>query len=115
MIALGTNNDLDVSQSSGASFANRVVDPVVRYASKYAGMTIAGANDMEPGFRATYAQSSAWLTGYLGATQAPYVSGAPVWDVVANHLKSGKPPNRDAPGVALKGVDDNPGMSGHHP
>jgi len=41
--------------------------------------------------------------------------GTPVWDVVANHLKSGKPPNRDAPGVTLKGVDDNPGLSGHHP
>ena len=41
--------------------------------------------------------------------------GTPVWDVVANHLKSGKPPNRDAPGVTLKGVDGNPGISGHHP
>jgi sulfur-oxidizing protein SoxB len=40
--------------------------------------------------------------------------GAPVWDVVANHLKSGKPPNRDAPGVTLKGVDGNPGIAGHH-
>ena len=41
--------------------------------------------------------------------------GTPVWDVVANHLKSGKPPNRDAPGVTLKGVDGNPGIAGHHP
>ena len=40
--------------------------------------------------------------------------GTPVWDVVANHLKSGKPPNRDAPGVTLIGVDDNPGIAGHH-
>jgi sulfur-oxidizing protein SoxB len=39
--------------------------------------------------------------------------GAPVWDVVANHLKSGKPPNRDAPGVTLRGVDGNPGMAGN--
>ena len=41
--------------------------------------------------------------------------GAPIWDVVANHLKSGKPPNRDAPGVTLKGVEGNPGISGHQP
>jgi sulfur-oxidizing protein SoxB len=40
-------------------------------------------------------------------------SGAPVWDVVAKHLKSGKPPNRSAPGVTLKGVEDNPGIAGH--
>jgi len=36
--------------------------------------------------------------------------GAPVWDVVASHLRSGKPPNRQTPGVTLKGVDDNPGI-----
>jgi sulfur-oxidizing protein SoxB len=37
--------------------------------------------------------------------------GTAVWDVVANHLKSGKPPNRQPPGVTLKGVDDNPGIA----
>jgi len=39
-------------------------------------------------------------------------SGAPVWDVVANHLRSGRPPNRSLPGVTLKGVDGNPGIAG---
>ncbi len=39
-------------------------------------------------------------------------SGAPVWDVVAKHLRAGRPPNRDAPGVTLKGVEDNPGIAG---
>ena len=39
-------------------------------------------------------------------------AGAPIWDVVAKHLKSGKPPNRSAPGVTLKGVDGNPGIAG---
>jgi S-sulfosulfanyl-L-cysteine sulfohydrolase len=39
-------------------------------------------------------------------------SGAPVWDVVIRHLRSGRPPNRAAPGVTLKGVDGNPGISG---
>jgi S-sulfosulfanyl-L-cysteine sulfohydrolase len=38
--------------------------------------------------------------------------GAPVWDLVASHLRSGKPPNRQIPGVTLKGVDDNPGIGG---
>src|SRR3954452_24276199 len=39
-------------------------------------------------------------------------TGAPVWDVVAQHLRSGKPPNRSPPGVTLKGVEDNPGIAG---
>ena len=39
-------------------------------------------------------------------------SGAPIWDVVARHLRSGKPPNRSLPGVTLKGVEDNPGIAG---
>jgi sulfur-oxidizing protein SoxB len=39
-------------------------------------------------------------------------TGAPIWDVVARHLKSGKPPNRSLPGVTLKGVEDNPGIAG---
>ena len=39
-------------------------------------------------------------------------TGAPVWDVVARHLQSGKPPNRQTSGVTLKGVDDNPGIAG---
>jgi sulfur-oxidizing protein SoxB len=38
--------------------------------------------------------------------------GAPVWDVVASHLRSGRPPNRQTVGVTLKGVDDNPGIAG---
>jgi len=38
-------------------------------------------------------------------------SGAPVWDVVAKHLRAGRPPNRDTPGVTLRGVDDNPGIA----
>ena len=39
-------------------------------------------------------------------------NGAPIWDVVARHLRSGKPPNRSLPGVTLKGVEDNPGIAG---
>ncbi|MHC2338356.1 thiosulfohydrolase SoxB [Bradyrhizobium sp. USDA 4454] len=38
-------------------------------------------------------------------------SGAPIWDVVARHLRAGRPPNRNEPGVTLKGVEDNPGIA----
>lgn len=64
------------------------------------------------GGRALEAGKSYKVAGWASVTEQ---KGAPVWDVVASHLKSGKPPNRDAPGVTLKGVDDNPGISGHHP
>jgi S-sulfosulfanyl-L-cysteine sulfohydrolase len=30
---------------------------------------------------------------------------------LANHLRSGKPPNRQPPGVTLRGVEDNPGIA----
>jgi hypothetical protein len=75
VIALGTNNDMDVSSSSGASWANNVVDPVVSYAASkhYTNLTVAGANDIEPGFSAGYTASRSWLSGYLGATSAPFV------------------------------------------
>jgi Fibronectin type III domain len=72
-IAVGTNNDMDVSTASGTTWANTVVDPIVSHAKKYTGLTIAGANDIEPGFDATYAQTKAWLNGYLAATKAPFV------------------------------------------
>jgi sulfur-oxidizing protein SoxB len=38
--------------------------------------------------------------------------GMPVWDVLARHLRSGKTPARNSSGVTLRGVDDNPGMTG---
>ena len=72
-IAIGTNNDMDVSRSSGRTWARRVVQPVADYARKYPGITIAGANDIEPGFRASYTQTRSWLAGYLANTHAPFV------------------------------------------
>jgi sulfur-oxidizing protein SoxB len=39
-------------------------------------------------------------------------NGIPVWDVITKHLRSGKPQNRQPPGVTIKGVDDNPGIAG---
>ena len=72
-IAIGTNNDMDVSSTSGKAWATTVVNPLAAYAKKYPGMTIAGANDIEPGFRATYSATKSWLSGYLSATTAPFV------------------------------------------
>ena len=72
-IAIATNNDIDVSRSSGISFANHVIDPVQSYARRYPGITIAGSDDMEPGFRAGYSATASWLQGYLSATSAPFV------------------------------------------
>jgi S-sulfosulfanyl-L-cysteine sulfohydrolase len=38
--------------------------------------------------------------------------GAPVWDVLAKHLRSGKNGDRRNAGVTLKGVENNPGIAG---
>jgi sulfur-oxidizing protein SoxB len=39
-------------------------------------------------------------------------SGTPMWDVLAKHLRSGKISEPRGSGVALRGVDDNPGIAG---
>ncbi|MDQ2837827.1 MAG: fibronectin type III domain-containing protein [Actinomycetota bacterium] len=73
-LAIGTNNDVDVSSSAGVSWARNVVGPVVSYAaSHHPGVIVAGANDMEPGFSATVGQTRAWLSGYLQGTSAQFV------------------------------------------
>jgi sulfur-oxidizing protein SoxB len=38
--------------------------------------------------------------------------GMPVWDVFAKHLRSGKSQDHRGADVTLKGVDDNPGITG---
>ena len=74
ILAIGTNNDVDVDASAGISWARNVVGPVVAYAAAHhPGVTIAGANDMEPGFSATVGQTRSWLAGYLSATGAKFV------------------------------------------
>ncbi|MDT4912541.1 MAG: hypothetical protein QOC66_1669 [Pseudonocardiales bacterium] len=72
-IAIGTNNDMDVSAASGKSWATQAVNPLVSYAKQYASMAIAGANDIEPGFRASYTATKSWLSGYLANTSARFV------------------------------------------
>jgi hypothetical protein len=74
VLAVGTNNDVDVNATSGAHWATAVIDPLVEYAaSRNGGITVAGADDMEPGFSATRAQSRSWLSGYLSHTSAKFV------------------------------------------
>jgi len=73
-LAIGTNNDVDVSAAAGTSWARDVVNPVAAYAAtRYPGMVVAGANDIEPGFSATVAESRAWVSGYLAATTSKFV------------------------------------------
>jgi len=59
--------------------------------------------------RALEARKSYKVAGWASVNEQ---TGTPIWDVVAKHLRSGKPPNRSAPGVTLKGVEDNPGIAG---
>jgi len=74
VLAVGTNNDVDVSRTAGANWANKVIDPLVAYTSaRYGGITIAGAQDIEPGFSATKTESRDWVDGYLANTTAIYV------------------------------------------
>ncbi len=61
------------------------------------------------GGRAVEAGKSYKVAGWASVNEQ---TGAPVWDVVANHLRSGKPPNRQASPVTLRGVEDNPGIAG---
>jgi sulfur-oxidizing protein SoxB len=60
--------------------------------------------------RALEAGKSYKVAGWASVNEQ---SGAPVWDVVARYLKSGKAANRSASNVTLKGVDGNPGIAGH--
>jgi Fibronectin type III domain len=75
IIAVGVNNDIDVRYETGKIWARQVINPLAAYvkAKRYRNMTIAGANDMEPGFIGTPAQTKAWLKGYLANTSAKFV------------------------------------------
>jgi hypothetical protein len=79
-LALGTNNDgTRLDGAGGADWADHVVDPVEMYAAGQAGLTVAGANDIEPDFdqddsgSVAEGKAEAWTTGFLAATSAPYV------------------------------------------
>ena len=59
--------------------------------------------------RAVDAGNSYKVAGWASVNEQ---KGMPVWDVFAKHLASGKASDRRGDGVALKGVDDNPGIAG---
>jgi hypothetical protein len=73
MIAIGTNNDLHVSQAQGQTWASKVVEPVRKHAAPHRDIEIAGANDIEPGFGSGPRETKAWLRGYLTHTKARFV------------------------------------------
>ncbi|MEP6852641.1 MAG: fibronectin type III domain-containing protein [bacterium] len=72
-VAVGTNNDVDVRATTGAIWARSIVNPLVGYAARYPAITVAGANDIEPGFIGSVSDTRGWLSGYLGATSARFV------------------------------------------
>ena len=92
-IAIGANNDMTVNSSTGAIWAHQVVNPVAAHAAGHAGMTVAGANDIEPGFRADAAHTRAWLSGYLHATSRKFVFNGSAdgcnWSTVRGHCNNG--------------------------
>ena len=59
--------------------------------------------------RAIEAGKSYKVAGWASVNEQ---NGTPVWDVLAKHLRSGKIAEPRGGGVALKGVDDNPGIAG---
>lgn len=73
LIAVSTNNDGSVSRADGRTWADSVVDPVAAHAGRFANVSVAGGDDMEPGFFGGPAASRAWLDGYLGATGHKFV------------------------------------------
>ena len=70
-IAVGTNNDLLTSAGTGRAWAVDVINPLIRYATRYRDMTVIGADDIEPGFGAGVPATRSWVRGYLAATRAP--------------------------------------------
>jgi sulfur-oxidizing protein SoxB len=89
----------DMVRVGGLSYACTPAESVGKRISE---LRLANGRPLEAG-------KSYKVAGWASVNQQ---TGKPVWDVVANHLRSGKPPNREAPGVTLKGVEDNPGLSG---
>ncbi|GAB2470371.1 fibronectin type III domain-containing protein [Jatrophihabitans fulvus] len=75
MITIGVNNDMDVSYQTGVDWAVKIVNPLVAYGKQWSakGLTISGANDIEPGFRGSASATRSWLSGYLASTSAKFV------------------------------------------
>lgn len=72
-IAFGTNNDIDVRATTGRLWAEQVVNPLLSYGKRYPSISVAGANDIEPGFQGTMSESQDWVQAFLAATTAKFV------------------------------------------
>lgn len=86
-VAVAANNDGSPrDDAAGTDWADNVVDPVAAHAAGYAGVMVAGANDIEPDFTGTESEAEAWTNAFLAATSAPYIfigaaSGCPTTGV----------------------------------
>ena len=89
----------DMVRVGGLSYVCAPAESVGRRISE---LKLANGRGLEPG-------KSYKVAGWASVNEQ---TGTPVWDVVAKHLRSGRPPNREAPGVTLKGVEGNPGVAG---
>jgi sulfur-oxidizing protein SoxB len=58
--------------------------------------------------RAIEAGKSYKVAGWASVNEQ---NGAPVWEVLARHLRTGKTSPERGSGVTLKGVEDNPGIA----
>jgi len=76
--------------------------PTAAIGSRISELTLDNGRSLEAGKRYKVA---GWAS--INAQQ-----GAPIWDVVAKHLRSAGMPEWHGSGVILKGVDDNPGVAG---
>ncbi len=58
--------------AGGAEWAH-VITQLATAAAGHPGITVAGANDIEPGFAGCVSQASAWISALLAGTSGPYV------------------------------------------
>lgn len=76
-IAIGTNNDSSDAAARGAAggtvFAREIINPLALHAARYPGVTVAGANDIEPSFKGSQDEALQWTAAYLNSTTAPFV------------------------------------------
>src|SRR6266849_422372 len=101
-----------MSSKTSATISSMPIPIISRAAIWFASAASAGRRISElklDNGRSLEAGKSYRVAGWASVNEQ---SGAPVWDVLAKHLRSPKTPDRHGAGVTLKGVDDNPGLAG---
>ncbi|GLR85750.1 thiosulfohydrolase SoxB [Bradyrhizobium iriomotense] len=81
---------------------NYTCTPTAAIGSRISALTLDGGKPLE-------AQRRYKVAGWASVNAQ---QGAPVWDVVAKYLRSGRMPENRGSGVTLRGVEDNPGIAG---